>query len=303
MKKLYVAFLPVLLLSVLAFSSRQANLSTHPYLPYPDGGSITYQKIPITVQWYEASGSLDVLVRGPSTASEVISYSHTTCEAIGGALYNSYHHLPGTPNLPFTSWGSLVTGIDTVDGKQYIGEYVDQNGKRKDHAEAILSMNPIAGETITGANTKIYADCNPNTPIESQTFKWKYWTIAAYSNWGPTISDVWRTGLREYGDCEFGGTNGGQVYNYVFQRNVGLVDFWYASINCAGQGSGFQYFVSSVNPVNTPTLTPTATAQPTQTPTYLPTESPTSPVSPTPACLTVTGGQMCFFVNTPIGGY
>lgn len=268
----------ILILFVSAFILA-ANLSSHPYLPYPNGGSIVYAVIPITGQWNETTGELTVLTRGGATYQK-ITFSPNTCERLGTVpLYNNYYHYLNVPNEPAYGWASLQNGVGYAGGKQYIGEYVDRTGWVKIPAEAELSMNPIAGETIE-ATSIVYENCDPNSAILSSSFHWKYWTLAHYDMWG-AFGDVWRTALHEYGN---GTTNCGNVYNFVFQRNVGAINFWTIAPNCTtGIGSGFEYYATGFEtPAPTSTITPTGTATQTPTPTPTETETPTPTQTDTP---------------------
>jgi len=126
----------------------------------------------------------------------------------------------------------------------------------------VLSSIPIAGETISATST-VYENCTANSPILSSSFSWKYWTLSHYDTWGD-YSDVWRTALHEYGD---GTTNCGNVYNYIYARNKGAVHFWTIAPNCTtGNGSGIEFYATTIEAPQTPTTTPTKTPTPTQTP-------------------------------------
>jgi hypothetical protein len=181
--------------------------------------------------------------------------------------------------LPVNFGSALQESIGTVGGVQFIGDAINYAGAAAVPPIGYLPLTPSAGQVIE-TTSNIYESCANNTVI--QTLHWKSKVVAFYANWGPH-ADVVRTGLREFHsqanpavpDC---------VYNYIFKRGVGLVQFFYGCFQPGGTVAGHVYYGSTSYVT---TITPTATASPAKTLTPTPTAieaTPTPVATRTPEC-------------------
>ncbi len=305
----------LIVLALVLFSQISAVFTTqvnfNDYVNYTPGRWIKYDVYPITGTWNESTGALDILTRGNKLKTEVISFGTKTCEKFSGQLYNSYYHAENVPSFPQNNWASLQTLPYTFEGKEFIGEGVDQNGWVKVPPEAIISKNLVVGEVIDSPSTTVYESCSSDI-ILSNSFHWKYRTVSHHTTWG-SFGDTYRTSLREYG---------GNVYNYAWTYGVGLSDFWHGLLNTSNNTvNGYEYYAVSfgtVTPtpaptytitttptsISTPSLTPSITLTPTpfsptsteETPFPNPTQTPTSSI--VDSCMDITGGKLCFYPYT-----
>ena len=224
MKKLLI----ILLFSFLIFSPVNAQDVVHPYLPMVVGTSITYVSIPITGTWHENTMALDVNTQSTSDGQvEITSFRNPELDT-----FVAYWHAPGPPPLPINYRSALQDAYGYyLYGKPgaliYVGELVNEFEQVIRPPEAILTMSPIVGENFTRMS-RVYTDGVITTRIH-----WKYRTIAHYDTWGP-FADCWRTALWEYDSTH--------VYNYVFARDVGMVDFWHGALDAQGNVVGHEYF-------------------------------------------------------------
>jgi hypothetical protein len=204
----------------------------HPYYPMNAGTQIVYQVYEIQGHWDEATMQLSVTSRTPWNRPIAIQYSSTTCPAYfgNGPLYRATYVDSGTAGGALIDGGGVSPG-----GISYIGEAINEIGWVHVPFIAKLAVNPSAGQTIDATST-VTRGCSDTT--FQQTLRWRNRTIAHASSWGP-FQDVWRTGLHEYGS-ESGGVD--RVYNYVFARGKGMVNFWYGQLGPDGTITNGQEF-------------------------------------------------------------
>jgi len=211
MRKYAIIFALVVIL--FSFHPAQANgVTNYPYMPNKQ--SIEYLVFDITGVWDENTSQLSITTQSAPLKTLTISPEPYNCPAFSGTLMQ-------WTKENGTSAGSLKNGVMvSSSGTYYLGEAITENNSFIYPYEAILTYNPIAGETIEEVS-RVFASCYDNTVVIPAIY-WKYKTIAHYKVWGG-FSDVWRTGLREY--------TSNHVYNYVFAKNIGMVDFWHGSID------------------------------------------------------------------------
>jgi len=195
------------------------------YFPQTEGTQIEYDTFAITGTWHEDTYTLDILTRTEHTTNVVMAFEHAQCPAFSGTEM-AFERPPGTYQASLYN-GTMVSG----NGKYYVGEAISEFGGFTFPYEPILTYLPIAGEVIDGYSTT-YTSCSDATPLFTD-WHWQYRTIAHYDNWGP-FSDVWRTALKEFR------TN--HVYNYVFQKDVGIVDLWHGAVDAQGNVTGVEYW-------------------------------------------------------------
>lgn len=204
----------------------------HPYYPMNAGQRIKYQLYSFRGYWDEPSMKITITARAPYVPSnpyymQTISYSFDICP-----LYFGYGPLyVATYTDPYGASGSLKDGgwIDPK-GISYIGEAVNEKGVVARPFIAKLAFNPSQGQEIRGSSVT-NLNCNSQQLYLNKPFNWVYRTIEYNKVWG-RYTDTWRTGLREF-NSEFNSNNvkhKDRVYNYVFQRGVGMVNFWYGDL-------------------------------------------------------------------------
>lgn len=211
MKKYITIF--ILISILLAFFPVQANgISSYSYMPNNLG--IEYLVFDITGVWDEETAQLSISTQSPPIKTILIAPEPYNCPAFSGTLMQ-WKKPNGIP------LGSLKNGVMvSSNGTYYLGEGINENNNFIYPYEALLTYAPVAGETIEEVS-RVFAGCADNTVI-IPAFYWKYRTIGHYDQWGD-FSDVWRTGLHEY--------TSKHVYNYVFAKNIGMVDFWHGSVD------------------------------------------------------------------------
>ena len=105
---------------------------------------------------------------------------------------------------------------------RYIGEVVNNVGQVHSPFIAKIAFNPYAGQTIE-ENSVVFESCDGDFV---HNHRWRYRTISHINTWG-AFQDVWRTGLQEF-NSDRGLKD--LVYNYVYQKNKGLVNLWYGEL-------------------------------------------------------------------------
>lgn len=150
------------------------------------------------------------------------------------SLGTLYAHPTGTPNQPVNYFQTQQLMINaSPNGKVYLGEVENNAGNFVFPPECLITKNPKKGEIVEGVSTVFLNDVSSD--IIRSDFHWKYQTLDHLDSWGPH-EDVWWTSLIEYGTEEW-------VYNYIFKRNVGIVDLWYGKKDQWGNVSdGFEIY-------------------------------------------------------------
>lgn len=219
-----------------AISTIPAQAQTgHPYWPMNNNQPILYSVFEITGTWNEAQMRLSISSRkAHANSPQTITTTNATCPKFfgQGPLFKETY-TPGGGNLH--EGGGVTSG-----GLSYIGEAINADQNVTIPFLAKITFNPVAGQTISGPSM-IYKSCNDTRLQYTQPFHWKYRTIEHLNNWGK-FNDVWLTGLREYG-FNLSTTSDDMVYNYVFQRGKGMVNFWYGTLDPTGtKVTGYEYY-------------------------------------------------------------
>lgn len=188
----------------------------HPYYPMNASSQIVYQGYRIQGHWNETTMELTVTSRTPYPNPVAIQYSKTTCPMYFG---NGVLFLGDHTELGISSGKLIDGGGVSSNGISYIGEAINQNHNVHIPFIPKIATNPVAGQEIQGTS-RVTASCTDMT--FELNLPWRYKTIGHFTNWGP-FQDVWRTGLHEYGNEQF-------VYNYVFARNKGMVNYWFGQL-------------------------------------------------------------------------
>ena len=210
--------------------------TNHSYYPMEDGKQIRYQVFAITGAWNDSSFQMGILSR-TYRRDKIISNSITTTPQFCGdlPLFVGYQHDTGTFNIPILYDQSLTDSIGMIDENWYIGELISQQGNVCIPPICKIPFVPVAGLAIENISKVYHLD-----ETFMLNFKWKNKVVAHYDTWGK-FQDVWRIGLREYHTY-----NNPQVfdtvYNYVFMKNVGLVDFWYGQFGADGKVRGYEFY-------------------------------------------------------------
>lgn len=225
-----------LLAALLLLSSTVQAQTNHPYDPMLDGTSITYAVSTITGTYNDADMRITI-TSSNFVANQTISFSANQYDSyVTKDLYVRYYHSDTTPPLPI-NFNATVQDAKwaAYNNFQYIGEMVNELGNTIIPPEPKLEKFPVGGTTFSGASV-IRKSPTDNTII-NPSFQWKYRTIEHMAApWG-NFTDCWRTGLREYIP-----TAKDRVYNYLFMRNKGMVNFWYGDLNADGTVTGYQFF-------------------------------------------------------------
>jgi hypothetical protein len=215
----------------------------HPYYPLKHGSYIKYKVFEIRGAWDNRTMHLSISSRTPHANSpQMIRATVGTCAAFGnGPIYSSGYHSYNHHQGVWRYKQSLRDGgARSSDGIQYIGEAVNHSGGTHVPFIAKIALAPQPGQVIDEASrvTASSVDCQRHDggQVYDPAFRWTYKTLRWYPRWG-RFNDCWRTALREMSPD--GGIQ--QVYNYVFMRNVGMVQFWYIDPTT---GKGFEYYAT-----------------------------------------------------------
>jgi hypothetical protein len=196
----------------------------HPYNPMTEGQTIKYQVLSFTGTYDAPSMKISV------TSQTHLHYNNITFSANSYNSYSTkdlfvlYYHGIGQPSTPINYSAALQDAKWIMpDNFSYIGEMVNQFGNTMLPPEPKIQKTPVAGVTYSG--TSVVRSSATNDTIINPAFNWKYRTVEYLPTWGP-FADCWRTALHEYNP-----TSKDSVYNYVWMKNVGLVNFWYGELN------------------------------------------------------------------------
>lgn len=117
--------------------------------------------------------------------------------------------------------GNIV--FSSVDGRQYIGEMGSVgSGFIVVPPEPKIPIVPAGGEALHTYHRVMYPE---GTNTRASDLITRYYTIGHPMKWGHHI-DCWWTSLEEV-EPSTGATRA--IYNYVFARGIGLVNFWYCA--------------------------------------------------------------------------
>jgi hypothetical protein len=212
----------------------------HLYNPMTPDTCITYQVFNMTGTWNDLTSRLDIVSSTPTTQVK-ITYSKNGADTYNPAhnLFVHYFHALNEPGSPVNYASALQdTKWLTPNGYSYIGELINELGNVIVPPEAKIQKNLVGG-TVIEAKSVVRKSVTDNTII-NPSFRWKYRCIEHMAApWGDFI-DCWRTGLREY-ITESGGPKD-RVYNYLWMRDKGLVNFWYGDLNTDGTVTGSLFY-------------------------------------------------------------
>jgi len=225
MKKVYSL---ILFFFIILFITSQVKAVGDPYWPWTDNSWIEYRVSEIEATWYNDSKILEVNSR-TYLNTQRITIEHRTCSDCWGDNI-VYHQV-------YAGGGSVGNGGNTVDNRFFYGEAVDHNGAVHIPFLPKLSRDKTIGQTLE-VTSKVRESCdNCVLTGASELLKWR---LISGGNWGE-FEDTYRTGLV---DCN------SAVFNYVFMKDVGMVNFWYV-IDIPGDpcepggtctGTGYEFY-------------------------------------------------------------
>lgn len=195
------------------------------YPHFPQDNILEYLVFSMTGVWQPVTMELSILTQSQFPNNMIITpVPYKSPAFIGTAMqWSTSSGIVG---------GSLKNGVAVSNnGKYYMGEGVNELDHVIYPPEALLTATPIATEIID-MHSRILKSPWDNTVIIPD-FHWRYRTIAHYDTWGHH-TDCWRTALWEYSSSF--------VYNYVFARDVGMVDFWYGNLSADNQVTGMRLY-------------------------------------------------------------
>jgi len=214
------------------------------YWPARESAWIRYQVFAIRAHWNPWTRALSVVSRTPHT-EHIISVKWFANSTSIATHFNEEFSLPSDPE----SFGKLgnISYRDLMVGEFFIGEI----GRPDDNLlvappEPKIPLNPSAWHSrqaeAGGLTTMHQVLDSRGGSLQTWSMITKFRTLGHYPQWGRYV-DCWRTSLEE---AEPSG-NTGSVYNYVFMRDVGLVDFWYCapySPDASGISDGYEYYAT-----------------------------------------------------------
>ena len=187
---------------------------SNPYWPYwPMQRPIKYAVYEIEGVHDRPSGIVGVTKFSPHANSPQIG---TPVKCAGAPATALFYHAPGQDPL---SSDALVE----AEWGDYIGEIAYRDTWQ-------TPPLPILAPTSRNGVTRV------TRPNVSYDMKWEYHVIA-HGAWGPDWPDTIRTGLYE----DNNDPHPGCAYNYVFQRGLGMVCFFYIAILPGETPKGIYY--------------------------------------------------------------
>jgi hypothetical protein len=188
--------------------------SSYDYFPMKVGSSIEYKCFAINGVYHPDTMCIDAYIQNIPPINVRITSTIVSTPLFAG--FYQYWHSPETPDSPPLLKNGLGNGFSYKD-KIYVGESMNELGQIMIPPEPLLVYRPVAGEEIVGSSNLYKAyDWGEKIGVGN----WRYKTIAHYDTWG-AFNDVWRTALSE---------NDYYVYNYVFAKGIGMVDFYQLNI-------------------------------------------------------------------------
>ena len=200
----------------------------HPYWPLIPGSWIDYQVFEIEGVADRNTGAIGITKRTPvANSPQRITIAQGELPYMRAQCY----HNPGTP-VPTDQKSRLYEVAYNHNGIDYIGECGASNLQ--------IPPIPVFRESgprfdVTSGITSYNADGTVN-PIPLKTLSTSHWVHGrgAWGQWTDTIRcHLLEDNPQGYNDA---------VYNYIFARGVGLVDFWFGVLNDAGVIQGTQYY-------------------------------------------------------------
>lgn len=186
---------------------------------------IEYRVFDITGQWSANTFELSILTQVRRPDNILITPEPMQCPGFAGQKMQ-WQNPVGTPARSLKN-GPAVSS----NGKIYLGEQINENDNLIYPPEAILTHQPVVGETIEEHSRVCESGWDGTVLIPD--FHWKYKTISMGA-WGPHLDTV-RTGLYEITSAH--------VYNYVFAAGIGMVDFWHGVLlDTQGNLNGTRYW-------------------------------------------------------------
>jgi len=189
--------------------------TAHPYVPMPDGQGLDYDLYNITGLWHD-NGYLDIVTSELQSPIRIEWYPIVTA---CGNLTVSHRFDPANPAAPQSY---IIDGMAVLpNGLHYYGEYGSIGNCFTVPPIPKITLSPIAGERID-STCQVYI--NDTSQFQLTPVHQIYRTLQHYDTWGILgAGDYWRTSLYE--------TDGQKVYNYMYQRDVGLVAFWHGKLD------------------------------------------------------------------------
>ena len=194
---------------------------------WPLTGFIEYQVAAITGRWHD-SGHLDVLTSVP-IPPEQHGYQRETYIDTGSMVAKVTGDIGVAQTKPVAGrtlyegyggdgWGETLNNLDMIQMPPIL----------------LLPENHTVGRVIN-AVSKIFA------PTADHTWEAFYFPsrniVLGVGPWGPW-PDCVRTALWENPENQ-----NTSVYNYVFAKDIGLVNYWYGVKDAAGNVAGYQYYM------------------------------------------------------------
>lgn len=205
----------------------------HPHWPLTPGSWIEYVMFDISGPYNPATGEIGITSQTirPKTFWTTGPRMRTTCVADPNAQIPAIRRINSEPGTPP---GSSFKNMGLYEGPWYptaldkpVPPFIGESGGVNftcTPPEPKLTMNPVAGETFSlTCRFRGYAT-EPDSSQYAGDINCRYLTRHVAQPWGP-YTDTVRTHL-----IERPGEAHEIAYNYVFQRGVGPVDWWWGIV-------------------------------------------------------------------------
>jgi len=207
--------------------------AAHPYWPMLPGSVSKFARYSVVGGWNPST--MAIWINSPQSQflnGEEFEYSYRATPV--GITWSELHHPVGSTTGPTFQRMAGVLG-----DKYFLGEGINDIGNFIYPPEPFITQYPIAGETLDAYSVVRKSDSDPTVVIPAYHSKYK--TLAHYDVWGNLPwADCWQTALLEYGPS--GPTN---IYNFVFARDIGLVNVKIGFIGANNAITGFELYMAT----------------------------------------------------------
>ncbi len=173
-----------------------------------------------------------------SNSPQYTEFNHNAKSQSFGNLpfYTTYNFDNGAPNLVLDSkafWTSFGVAWDGQQMMPYIGEVRNHLGNFVIPPEPQLPKFPHEGQILDVHSSVYVSESDPTVAVPD--YHTSLYVLAHVDLWKGRWEDCWVTVLTEH----TGSTK--VVYEYVFAKNIGIVDLWFGTMNNEGQITGYEY--------------------------------------------------------------
>jgi hypothetical protein len=230
--------LPFIWLLLYSHTKADTGCSFDPRTP---NSWVTYQRFVTTCQWSVATKQLSIIQKASDQQAPVITvqYTNGVTPSLSTNPFLQATRFFGPVIDPTQDLGVINNAVSWYsEGSNQIGWYLGDigwpdKGITVTPGEPMIPLNPVGGEHYEIDHEVANSQSGKTVNYIMHT---SYWTVGHYATWG-AFTDCWRTTLVEYH-----GPAIQAIYNYIFARGLGLVDFWWGVPDGSGGIAGHEMY-------------------------------------------------------------